>query len=680
VIDWGDDVYRLVDLPEGDFWQLVSLKDGHLKSIEKSELLAQYRLKKLRLRALPSDTRDLGAVMREATDPPVKLSGKTLKADEELRRLNKIRDARLIDATNTAKLIRISSQYPLGSPIQELAIRQSWKDIFGVDAPEKLPSVSSLWRWEKELNDSGNDVRSLIKKHHLKGPSKDEVDPKVAQIIAEATAEVYLTMHRRPMTDVEAEVISRISAENTNRYDENRLSVPPFERIKEHIQSLSAFEKHASRYGLPSAQRKFRAVLSSVFADLPLERVELDATPVDFIAVNDKGVPMGRPWLHVCIDVRTRCILGYYISYEPPSLATLFECLKHAILPKDQAYLEKLGVKNKYPCYGAFEKLVVDNALENHSDALYDLLNVWGGVIQNCPRAAPWYKARIERFIRTFGEQVCQILPGATFSDILERDDYDAVENAVIHWRDFERIVAIWVVDIYHLKEHSALQCSPLAAWMALQKEDHILVPCDVSDIEQVCRVPEIRRLTHKGIESLGLYWNSDKLTSMRYEVGAEVDVRVFFNRMNLGVVGVEHPKTREIVEVRALAFEYADNLTLFQHKVTRKFAARFRQSREENVLDWIDAQKRILEIIEQASLARGYCLPKGASRFLLGNGKRELPEGPREVLEHESILVVVKDGDPAALTMLTNEAPEFELSEESETVEFTVSGRPTGN
>jgi putative transposase len=215
---------------------------------------------------------------------------------------------------------------------------------------------------------------------------------------------------------------------------------------------------------------------------------------------------------------------------------------------------------------------------------------------------------------------------------------------------------------------------------MALQKEDHILVPCDVSDIEQVCRVPEIRRLTHKGIESLGLYWNSDKLTSMRYEVGAEVDVRVFFNRMNLGVVGVEHPKTREIVEVRALAFEYADNLTLFQHKVTRKFAARFRQSREENVLDWIDAQKRILEIIEQASLARGYCLPKGASRFLLGNGKRELPEGPREVLEHESILVVVKDGDPAALTMLTNEAPEFELSEESETVEFTVSGRPTGN
>lgn len=381
VIDWGDDVYRLVDLPEGDYWQLVSLKDGHLKSIGKSELLAQYRLKKLRFRVLPSDTRDLAAMMREATDPPIKLTGKTLKADEERRRLNAIRNARVVEATNTAKLIRISSQYPLGSPIQELAIRQSWKDIFGVDAPEKLPSVASLWRWEKEFNDSGNDVRSLIKRHHLKGPSKTEVDSRVAQIVAEATAEVYLTMHRKPMTDVEAEVIGRISAENANRPDDNQLRAPPFQRIKEHIQSLPAFEKHASRYGLPSAQRKFRAVLSSVFAELPLERVELDATPVDFIAVNDKGVPMGRPWLHVCIDVRTRCILGYYISYEPPSLATLFECLKHAILPKDQEYLEQLGVKNKYPCYGVFGKLVVDNALENHSDALYDLLNVWGGVI-----------------------------------------------------------------------------------------------------------------------------------------------------------------------------------------------------------------------------------------------------------------------------------------------------------
>ena len=167
------------------------------------------------------------------------------------------------------------------------------------------------------------------------------------------------------------------------------------------------------------------------------------------------------------------------------------------------------------------------------------------------------------------------------------------------------------------------MQARPADAWRSLSQPEDLLLPCDVNDIVQVCRVPEIRRLTHKGIEKLGLVWNSEELIRLREEVGPEVDVRVFINRMNLGQIGVEHPLTREIIEVRALAYDYANNLTIYQHEVTRAHARRLNPEREASIRDWIDAQKRILAVIEKARSMKGYCLPGFASRFLLGNGER---------------------------------------------------------
>lgn len=629
VVDREGQAFRLVErLPSGD-WQLRGLSDGSAELISHEELLAQYRTGRIRLRVVDQDAAQLSQALRESAEAPLKLTGKAKKVDRLIAVDELIRKRRLEEARQKAELSKLAAQYPLGSAIQAVAMREHWERIFKQPTPEKLPSIATLWRWQKQLEVAGFDTRELIPKHHLKGRKKADVQEAVAEIIQEATEEVYLTQNRKPMRDVEVEVIDRIRAENSVREAGDQLTVPPFERIKEYIQGLPAFDKFSARHGLKAALRKFRAVLKNVFAERALERVELDATKLNFIAIDDAGLPLGRPWLHVCIDVRTRCILGYYISYEPPSLASLFECLKHALLPKDAMQLKDWGVKNDYPCHGVWEALVVDNAFENHSDALDALMDTWGGDIQWCPRRAPWYKARIERFIRTFSEQVCQILPGTTFSDIFERGDYDAVANAVIRWRDLERIVAIWIVDVYHQKNHRTLQCTPAQAWCAMVQDDQILLPCNAQEIEQVCRVPEIRRLTHKGIERYGLYWNSDALTRVRYELGAELDVRVFFNRMNLGRIGVENPRTREIIEVNAIAYEYANNLTLYQHEVARAYVRRNQPSRIEAIEAWMDGQRHILDVINEARGINHFCLPGVAARFVVGNGQRELQPLP---------------------------------------------------
>ena len=60
------------------------------------------------------------------------------------------------------------------------------------------------------------------------------------------------------------------------------------------------------------------------------------------------------------LDVFTRCILGFYLCYEPPSHASVAAALKHAIMPKEM----HAGIHGHWPMHGIPSLMVVDNGLE----------------------------------------------------------------------------------------------------------------------------------------------------------------------------------------------------------------------------------------------------------------------------------------------------------------------------
>ena len=631
VIDYEGNAYRLVELLANRNWMMESMSDRARCFIPHDELINRYARGEIKLRVADLQVEAIEDKLRLATDPPLRLSRKNRKVikknimlpNGDERSPEQQRRLRLSEALKKARLAEFASQYPLGSAIQEEAIRQEWPAIFGESAPNKLPSTSTLWRHLKKLSESGGDRRALIPMHHLKGRRKSSVPERIAYLISDVVEELYLKPLKRTVRETYDEVRRRVAAVNATPGGE-QFKQPSMQKVRDYIEEIPAFDKHASRYGLPAAIKKFRARLSEVFASRPLERVELDATRLDLIAIDENGVTLGRPWLTVCIDVRTKCILGYCLTYEPPSLASLFECLKNALLPKDPELLKALGVVNPWPCYGAWQRLVMDNAFENHSTALNVLGSLWGLEISFCPRRKPWYKPSVERFMRTFNGQACHTVPGTTFSNIAERGDYNSKEEAVLNWQLIEQLVAQWINDVYHQRPHRTLGVSPMAAWKSLVRIDELLLPCDARSVVQVCRVPEIRRLTHKGIESDGLAWNSEDLREMRKEIAADLEVRVFFNRMNLGYVGVEHPVRRHIAEVRAINFDYANNLTLYQHETMRQFAKT--NGIEDDVPGYLLAQARIRDMVSEAMRIKGYSLPPPAARFLVGNGARETP------------------------------------------------------
>ena len=90
-----------------------------------------------------------------------------------------------------------------------------------------------------------------------------------------------------------------------------------------------------AREGAKAARQRFGAVPGRNQADLPLDVVQIDHTRADIILVDRfERKPIGRPWVTLAIDIATRMVTGYYVSFEAPSRLSVALCLTRAVAPK----------------------------------------------------------------------------------------------------------------------------------------------------------------------------------------------------------------------------------------------------------------------------------------------------------------------------------------------------------
>ena len=109
---------------------------------------------------------------------------------------------------------------------------------------------------------------------------------------------------------------------------------------------------------------------SSLYAEEPLELVQIDHTLVDVIVVDDYGrKPIGHPRLSMAIDIATRNILGVFLSLRAPSAAAVALTISRAVLPKT-SYLAGRKVDAVWPASGRPRSLHLDNAKEFRGRAL----------------------------------------------------------------------------------------------------------------------------------------------------------------------------------------------------------------------------------------------------------------------------------------------------------------------
>lgn len=323
-----------------------------------------------------------------------------------------------------------------------------------VEAQAKLHGVTTgtLYVWIATYEGSGRLTSLLTRRRSDKGTTK--LQEEVEAIIRAALEDTYLTRQRKTVAKVCEAVRQRCIAAD--------LEPPHPNTVRNRVARLSESLRVKRRLGGKAAEQQFSPNEGEFpGADWPLAIVQIDHTKVDIILVDDiHRLPIGRPWITLAIDIFSRMVCGFYISFDPPGALATGLCIAHAVLPKEQ-WLAKHDLDVEWPIWGFPKMLHLDNAKEFRGSMLQRACSEYGIDISWRPVARPHFGGHIERLLGTLLKEI-HTLPGTTFSNPRERADYDSEGKAALTLREFETWLTTYIAKVYHLRIHSSLGVSPL--------------------------------------------------------------------------------------------------------------------------------------------------------------------------------------------------------------------------
>lgn len=329
----------------------------------------------------------------------------------------------------------------------------------GYERRSKEVGVSSrtLRRWVDAYQSTGS-IGSLIdQKRGWKKGSK-RLNDETESIINDVIDNFYLTIQRPNAQATIREVHRRCYLEGVKKPSKNT--------IRNRIREIKEKDLLRGRGQRKRAKQKFTAKAGQFpDANYPLSVIQIDHTPVDLILVDDKyRKPIGRPFITVAIDVYSRMVTGYYISLDAPSVTSVSMCISRSILPKDELLLE-FGLSDvTWDVFGMPKKIHVDNGSDFRAESLQKSCAFHGINLEFRPIARPEYGGHIERLIGTIMKRVHE-LPGTTFSNIKEKDEYNSEKHASLTLNEFEKWFLTYITMDYHESIHSSIERSPKEQW-----------------------------------------------------------------------------------------------------------------------------------------------------------------------------------------------------------------------
>jgi putative transposase len=159
------------------------------------------------------------------------------------------------------------------------------------------------------------------------------------------------------------------------------ISSPQLARSTMGSKRRTAYEPHPGQYQ------------SNGFLDL----VQMDHSPANVMLVDSvRREALGRPWVTLLIEVWSRCILGFYVSFGDPSIFRCGRAVANALLPK-QPLLAGLGMNEDYPIHGFFKRLHADHAGSHRAEVFRSACHAYGIDPDIRPRGPAHFGGHIER-------------------------------------------------------------------------------------------------------------------------------------------------------------------------------------------------------------------------------------------------------------------------------------------
>jgi putative transposase len=245
-----------------------------------------------------------------------------------------------------------------------------------------------------------------------------------------------------------------------------------------------------------------------------------------------------RWFLTVAICATTRCILAMKLS-RAPSARSAMQTIDMIVRDKG-VFADAVGTQYPWNMSGTPELIVTDcgSAFINFDTraGASDL----GIHIDAGPAGMPELRARIERMFGTMSTRLISRFTGRTFSNTIQKGDYDGEARAALTTEDLSEALVRWVVDVYHRTPHAGLGGeTPANCWKRLVARSGVAPMPSVRMRRKALGTRLERTVTKTGITVLGIRYHSEVLAQWFMHSNSR-QVRVRWYSEDLGAIAVE--------------------------------------------------------------------------------------------------------------------------------------------
>lgn len=416
------------------------------------------------------------------------------------------------------------------------------------------PSPSTLRRWLRAFKEGGYVAGALTADLGARGNRTPRKAPEEWELV-DAHARNYASTNR----DTKRMVFRDYQAALARRNEElaaqglpalTGVSYQTFRLRMAKI--LDPFYLTAARRGREVARRKFAIIHGGDAVLRPLEKVEMDECNISLqTLLTDVGIwktlspeqrrhagLVKRVWVSVAIDCASRCVLGFRIA-SAPSSASAISTLEMVVIDKTEIAKE-VGCRSEWHMHGTPEAVSTDNGTSFAAAATVAAANDLGATSHFPPAKHPEQRGRIERFFATVQQDFFHNFCGQTFSNVVEKGDYDSQANACIDLPTLERALTRWIVDFYHHRPHHELAgATPFEMWKELAGKYGVTPPPDPTTRRHIFGTKCKRRISGKGIRCFGVYYQSAEL-QMLHRLAHDTEVEVKVDLFDLGAISVK--------------------------------------------------------------------------------------------------------------------------------------------
>lgn len=484
---------------------------------------------------------------------------------------------------------------------------------------QQIPAARTVSGWVKKLVEEGKGV--FMAPTRRRGNRNLRFSPEI-EVLLLAAVDSFLVEEHRDSKDILAYIVGHLAEQNLLTKDGAKVKVPSARTIRRKLAAIDPFLLIRIKKGHIAAEQAARAAGKMITSSRPLFIVQIDTHYLDIFVVDpDTMEVLGTPYLVCAIDVRTRCVVGVYISMFPPSALTTLGALK-----------DMLTRPNRGLPGGICVILIPDNGVDFKNSGVVRVCSKLGINFQPAEVRDPNDKSHIESFFRTLTLFLIQKIKGTTFSNPAARGEYPSEKRAFATLDQLTGYINYWIENEYHVRPHSMTGRAPIRMW---DEETACAKPMALLEMEAdtISRRPKRCKIGKGRVRVHHEYYYSHALKTL--EQSYDGLVTVLYDELNMEHVYVEHPSEKGVlIQADSINPEYTHGLTLWQHEEARKLKAKMTQQDIAALGMYADvlARYQLLQVIQKdsqlakrkvAKLTRGIGRQKGAQSdsALIKNG-----------------------------------------------------------